>query len=93
MALLTSAEDDLDNSYQEDEDYDCLPSRGSTEQEEEEDNVEQEEEYVCLPSCGSTEQEEEEEMDEEQQVLCAGRWSSLILGNICDVHLSSFSWF
>ncbi|XP_069394115.1 trafficking kinesin-binding protein 1 isoform X6 [Paralichthys olivaceus] len=70
MALLTSAEDDLDCSYQEDEDYDCLPIRGSTEQEGEEENVEQEEEYVCFPTRGSTEQEEEEEMDEEQQVLC-----------------------
>ncbi|XP_044213879.1 trafficking kinesin-binding protein 1-like isoform X4 [Thunnus albacares] len=69
MALLTSAgsEDELEYSNQpeEDEEYVCLPSQGSTEQEEEE-----EEEYVCLASHGSTEQQEEEEMDEEQQVLC-----------------------
>eukprot|EP00064_Thunnus_orientalis_P023326 superscaffoldBa00008693_g23562 len=69
MALLTSAgsEDELEYSNQpeEDKEYVCLPSQGSTEQEEEE-----EEEYVCLASHGSTEQQEEEEMDEEQQVLC-----------------------
>ncbi|XP_018539835.1 trafficking kinesin-binding protein 1 isoform X5 [Lates calcarifer] len=69
MALLTSAEDELECSYQEDEEYVCLPSNGSTEQKEEED-VDEEEEYVCFPSHGSAEQEEEEEMDEEQQVMC-----------------------
>ncbi|XP_022608962.1 trafficking kinesin-binding protein 1-like isoform X6 [Seriola dumerili] len=70
MALLTSAEDDLEYCYQEDEEFVCLPSNGSTEQEREEEDVEEEQEYVCLPSHESTQQEEEEEMDEEQQVLC-----------------------
>lgn len=85
MAQFTTsgAEDELEysNQTEEDEEYVCLPSHGSTEQEkegEEEDEEEEEEEYVCLPSHGSTEQEEEEEMDEEQQVLCEGiLWSSL----------------
>ncbi|TKS81746.1 Trafficking kinesin-binding protein 1 106 kDa O-GlcNAc transferase-interacting protein [Collichthys lucidus] len=71
MALLAAAgtEDELEYSNQtEDEEYVCLPSHGSTEQEEEEE--EEEKEYVSLPSHDGTEEEEEEEMDEEQQVLC-----------------------
>ncbi|XP_051262438.1 trafficking kinesin-binding protein 1 isoform X2 [Dicentrarchus labrax] len=72
MALLTAAgtETELESSNQteEDEEYVGLPSRESTQLEEEEE--EEEEEYVCLPSHGSIEQEDEEEMDEEQQVLC-----------------------
>ncbi|XP_035528238.1 trafficking kinesin-binding protein 1-like isoform X5 [Morone saxatilis] len=74
MALLTAAgtETELESSNQteEDEEYVRLPSRESTQLEEEEEEEEVEEEYVCLPSHGSTEQEDEEEMDEEQQVLC-----------------------
>lgn len=80
MALLTAAgtEDELEYSNQtEDEEYVCLPSHGSTEQEEEE---EEEKEYVCLPSHEGTEEEEEEEMDEEQQVLCEGSLWSLLSG-------------
>lgn len=77
MALLPSPEDELEYSYQEDEEYVCLPSNESTEQEEEEEDVEEEDEYVCLPS-GSTQQEEGEENDEEEQVLSEGSvWSSL----------------
>lgn len=72
MALLTAAgtEDELEYSYQpeEDQEYVCHESSEQEEKEEEEE----EEEYVCLPDHGSTEQEEEE-MDEEQQVLCEGR--------------------
>ncbi|XP_032374066.1 trafficking kinesin-binding protein 1 isoform X1 [Etheostoma spectabile] len=75
MALLTAAgtEDELEYSYQpeEDQEYVCQESLVQEEEEEEE-----EEEYVCLPDHGSTEQKEEE-MDEEQQVLrevlCADR--------------------
>lgn len=81
MALLTvaGAEDKLEysNQTEDEEEYVRLPSHGSIEQEEVEEE-EEEEEYVCLPSHASTELEEEEEMDEEQQVLCEGSlWSSL----------------
>lgn len=72
MALLLSAEDELEYCYPEDEEYVSLPSNGSTEQEKEEEDVEEEEEYVCLPVNESTEKEEEEEMDEEQQILFEG---------------------
>ena len=77
MALLISSEDKLEYPYQEAEEYVCLPSNGSAEQEEGEEDVE-DEEYVSLPSHGSTKQEEEEEMDEEHQVLNEGSaWSPL----------------
>lgn len=67
MALCTGAEDELEYSYQpdEDEEYVCVPCSESTEQE----GVE--ETSVCFPTEG-IKQEEEEEMDEEQQVLCEG---------------------
>lgn len=76
MALFTAAEDELEYSYQpeEDEEYACRPSSESTEQEEDE------EEYVCFPTHGITQQEEEEEMDEEQQVLCEGSLAFVIKG-------------
>lgn len=68
MALFTGAEDELEYSYQpeEDEEYVCLPCNEGTEQ------GEDEEEYACFPIHGIGQQEEEEEMDEEQQVLCEG---------------------
>uniref|UniRef100_A0A3Q3KKI2 Trafficking protein, kinesin binding 1a n=1 Tax=Monopterus albus TaxID=43700 RepID=A0A3Q3KKI2_MONAL len=54
--MLTAAEDELENSCQpeEDEEYVCLPSNGSTEQEEEDE--EEEEEYVSFPTHGIQEQ-------------------------------------
>ncbi|KAF0045130.1 hypothetical protein F2P81_001659 [Scophthalmus maximus] len=80
MALLTSAEDQLDCSYQEDEECDGLPGNGSTEQQEEE------EEYVCLPSRESTDQEgEEEEVDEEQQVLCEVSFAVCLIRKLPEV--------
>ncbi|XP_034729622.1 trafficking kinesin-binding protein 1 isoform X5 [Etheostoma cragini] len=75
MALLTAAgtEDELEYSYQPEEDHEYVCQESLVQEEEEE---EEEEEYVCLPNHGSTEQEEEE-MDEERQVLrevlCADR--------------------
>lgn len=68
MAAFTCAEDELEFSYQpeDDEEYVGLPCGESTEQQQQEE----EEEYARLPTHGSAQQEEEEEMDEEQQVLC-----------------------
>lgn len=72
MALVTPAEDQLDISYLEDEEYAYMACSESTRLEEDEESVDKDEEYVCLPSCESTEQEEEEEMDDEQQMLFEG---------------------
>lgn len=76
MALFTAAEDELEYSYQpeEDEENVCLSCNESTEQEE--DQEEDQEEYVSFPAQGITQQVKEEEMDEEQQFLCEGSlWS------------------